>query len=55
MTLQYFVDNNMEQKVLPPQISMKDFEKGLSRAKPTVGIKDLGVFEDFTREFGEEG
>lgn len=42
-------------KVAPPLISMRDFEKVLLRARPTVSQKDLKVFEDFTKEFGEEG
>ncbi len=42
-------------KVSPPLISMRDFEKVLLRARPTVSQKDLKVFEDFTKEFGEEG
>lgn len=27
MTLQYFADNNLADKVVPPQITMRDFEK----------------------------
>ena len=42
-------------QVQPPRISMRDFEKVLLRARPTVSGKDLKVFEDFTKEFGEEG
>ena len=42
-------------QVQPPLISMRDFEKVLLRARPTVSQKDLKVFEDFTTEFGEEG
>jgi len=55
MTLQYFSDNDMTDKVVPPLISMNDFRKVLVRAKPTVGKADLAVFERFTEEFGEEG
>lgn len=55
MTLQYFSDNNMTDKVVPPLISMGDFRKVLTRAKKTVGKDDLAVFERFTEEFGEEG
>jgi vacuolar protein-sorting-associated protein 4 len=40
--------------VVPPQITMRDFEKVLLRARPTVSTGDLGVFEKFTAEFGEE-
>lgn len=41
-------------QVLPPRISMRDFEKVLLRARPTVSKDDLGVFVKFTDEFGEE-
>ncbi|KAK9806723.1 hypothetical protein WJX72_000607 [[Myrmecia] bisecta] len=41
--------------VQPPMISMRDFEKVLLRARPTVSHKDLEVHEKFTAEFGEEG
>lgn len=40
---------------MPPMISMRDFEKVLLRARPTVSTKDLATFTDFTKEFGEEG
>lgn len=33
---------------------MRDFDKVLDRARPTVSTKDLEVFERFTEEFGEE-
>ena len=42
-------------QVQPPVITMRDFEKVLLRARPTVSTKDLAVFEEFTKEFGEEG
>lgn len=42
-------------QVQPPVISMRDFEKVMLRARPTVSKKDLEVFEQFTTEFGEEG
>lgn len=42
-------------QVMPPMISMRDFEKVLLRARPTVSVKDLATFTDFTKEFGEEG
>ena len=54
MSLQYFADNNLADKVLPPKITMRDFEKVLLRARPTVGKSDLEIFEKFTAEFGEE-
>lgn len=42
-------------QVHPPQIAMRDFEKVLLRARPTVSKSDLGIYEKFTSEFGEEG
>lgn len=53
-SLQYFADKGIADKVVPPTISMKDFLKVLDRARPTVSVKDLEVFERFTDEFGEE-
>lgn len=41
-------------QVLPPKITMRDFAKVLTRARPTVGKADLQIFENFTTEFGEE-
>eukprot|EP00955_Chlamydomonas_euryale_P066571 359590-Chlamydomonas_euryale.AAC.3 len=41
-------------QVMPPKITMRDFEKVLLRARPTVGKADLEVFVNFTTEFGEE-
>jgi len=41
--------------VLIPEITMRDFEKTLLRARPTVAAADLDVFTRFTAEFGEEG
>ena len=55
MTLQHFSDNNMEEKVVPPKISMDGFQRVLRGAKPTVEKKELAVFARFTKEFGEEG
>lgn len=55
MTLQYFSDKNLADKVIPPPITIKDFHKSLLRAKPTVSKDDLDVFVKFTSEFGEEG
>lgn len=53
-TLQYFADKGIADQVVPPIISMRDFDKVLERARPTVSPKDLEVFERFTEEFGEE-
>ncbi|GFR49509.1 hypothetical protein Agub_g11549 [Astrephomene gubernaculifera] len=54
LSLNYFAENGLADKVLPPRITMRDFEKVLMRARPTVGKGDLEVFERFTSEFGEE-
>ena len=42
-------------QVHPPNINMRDFEKVLLRARPTVSQGDLKIFEKFTSEFGEDG
>jgi hypothetical protein len=42
-TLQYFADKGIADQVVPPVITMKDFEKVLERARPTVSVKDLEV------------
>lgn len=54
-TLQQFAEQGQADKVLPPQITMRDFEKVLGRARPTVSANDLDVFVRFTNEFGEDG
>lgn len=54
LSLQWFADQGLADQVVPPVISMRDFEKVLERARPTVSTKDLDVFERFTDEFGEE-
>ena len=50
-----FMHLHLHAQVQPPRISMRDFEKVLLRARPTVSGKDLKEFEQFTAEFGEEG
>lgn len=54
-TLQELADQNLADKVQPPMIIKSDFEKVLLRARPTVSTRDLETYENFTREFGEEG
>lgn len=54
VTLQYFVDQGLADKVVPPRITKRDFDKVLLRARPTVAAADLDVFERFTADFGEE-
>ncbi|CAD7704373.1 unnamed protein product [Ostreobium quekettii] len=51
--LQWFMENDPD-SVLPPPITYRDFEKVLLKARPTVSPKDLGIFQQFTEEFGEE-
>ncbi len=41
-------------QVHPPKITMSDFRKVMLRARPTVSPGDLVVFENFTKEFGED-
>lgn len=54
-TLQSLADQGHASLVHPPNITMRDFEKVLVRARPTVSPGDLQVYEKFTSEFGEEG
>jgi vacuolar protein-sorting-associated protein 4 len=42
-------------QVQPPDITMRDFQMVLARARPTVSAKDLEDYTRFTKEFGEEG
>jgi vacuolar protein-sorting-associated protein 4 len=53
-TLQQLADRGAADRVLPPRITRRDFEKVLLRARPTVSPGDLRIFEQFTSEFGEE-
>jgi vacuolar protein-sorting-associated protein 4 len=52
--LTWFSDNDLASAVLPSSITFRDYERVLQRAKPTVSKSDLGIFEKFTEEFGEE-
>jgi vacuolar protein-sorting-associated protein 4 len=54
-TLDELDSQGLAKRVMPPKISKSDFDRVLVRARPTVGKDDLKVYEDFTREFGEEG
>ena len=47
--------NGLSEKVKLPDLTLKDFDKVLLRARPTVSKDDLQVFTKFTSEFGEEG
>jgi SpoVK/Ycf46/Vps4 family AAA+-type ATPase len=42
-------------QVLVPPIVITDFYASLERARPTVSKDDLIRYEQFTKEFGEEG
>jgi len=53
-SLSWFVENDMSDRVMPPMITFRDFEKVLLKARPTVSPKDLEVFKQFTEEFGED-
>lgn len=54
-TMQDLANEGLSAQILPPPIGKSDFDKVLSKQKPTVSKKDLEVQERFTREFGEEG
>ena len=54
-TLVQLADQGLAYRVATPMVTMRDFEKALSRARPTVSKKDLETQEAFTAEFGEEG
>ena len=42
-------------KLKEPQLTVADFLKALQNNRPTVNAEDLKKFEDFTRDFGQEG
>lgn len=54
-TLITLAERGLAAQVNPPKICMRDFEKVLLRARPTVSAKDLVTHTQFTSEFGEEG
>lgn len=54
-TMQDLAAEGLAAKIVPPPITRTDFEKVLSRQRPTVSKSDLEVHERFTKEFGEEG
>ena len=54
-TLTELAEKGLADRVATPEVSMRDFDKALTRARPTVSKKDLEVQERFTAEFGEEG
>ncbi|KAJ0962649.1 hypothetical protein J5N97_027771 [Dioscorea zingiberensis] len=54
-TMQDLATEGLAAKILPPPITMTDFDNVLARQRPTVSKGDLEVHERFTKEFGEEG
>ncbi|KAK9799427.1 hypothetical protein WJX73_009295 [Symbiochloris irregularis] len=54
-TLITLAERGLAAGVQPPKICMRDFEKVLLRARPTVSATDLVTHTNFTKEFGEEG
>ena len=42
-------------KLLEPRVQVSDFIRSLENTRPTVNADDLKRFEDFTRDFGQEG
>ena len=53
--LDAFAADGTANRVVVPKISRRDFEKVLTRARPTVSPEDLEEFKKFASEFGEEG
>lgn len=43
------------EKLLEPVVDLADMLRSLATSKPTVNSADLKKFEDFTRDFGQEG
>jgi vacuolar protein-sorting-associated protein 4 len=43
------------EQLLEPPLLLKDFEKAIKTARPTVSGEDLTRNADWTKEFGSEG
>ena len=41
--------------LIVPPVTTKDMKAALKKAKPTVNKADLRAYENFTKEFGDEG
>lgn len=54
-TLRTLADAGYAKNVIPPLITCNDFERVLSRTRPTVSTSDLEIYEEYTKEFGEQG
>jgi vacuolar protein-sorting-associated protein 4 len=42
-------------KLLEPPLQLRDFEKAVRSARPTVSQEDIKRSEEWTNEFGSEG
>jgi vacuolar protein-sorting-associated protein 4 len=43
------------EQLLEPDLLLKDFEKAIKTARPTVSEADLARNAEWTKEFGSEG
>ena len=44
-----------QDELIVPAVSIEDFEGALKKSKPSVNQAQLGEYENFTSEFGQEG
>eukprot|EP01067_Filipodium_phascolosomae_P002066 Filipodium_phascolosomae@DN2282_c0_g1_i1.p1 len=42
-------------ELLPPPLTKRDFDVALESTRPSVGPEDLQKYEEFTKQFGQEG
>ena len=42
-------------RLLEPAVTQRDFEEALASTRPTVNVADLQQYEEWTRDFGQEG
>jgi len=49
------IDADEQDKVLAPELCMKDFLRVLRKLKPSVNEKDISRQMDWTKEFGQDG
>jgi vacuolar protein-sorting-associated protein 4 len=43
------------ERLLPPKVNARDFQKSLRTSRPSVNQDELGLHQKFTAEFGQEG
>jgi len=55
MTIMQLATDHGAEKLIAPPVNYRDFEKTLQRCKPSVSEADLAEFEEFTKNFGQEG